>query len=181
MELETPQGKKEYTTVHERLLLLKQDKVDYSIKSEYAYLEEQRRFIVRSTLTIYKQGQAREYTGLDSEVVGEGGEVNDTAALENAETSAVGRALGFAGYGIAGGIPTKNEMDVKTSNDETILKNLDDHLKTLKTSDDVDKAADQFSKKYALLWKQTAVQKKFKKRKGEIVIENVQPAKNKQK
>ena len=170
MELKTENGVKEYTTVHERLLMLKQDKVDYSIKSEYTYLEAEKRFIVRAILTIYKQGQERQFTGLDSEVVGVGGEVNDNAALENAETSAVGRALGFAGYGITNGIPTKNEMDVKTSNDETILKNLDDHLKTLKTLDDVDKVAVQFSKKYALLWKQTAVQKKFKKRKGEIII-----------
>lgn len=36
--------------------------------------------------------------------------VNRTSACENAETSAVGRALGFAGYGIIAGIASADEV-----------------------------------------------------------------------
>ena len=173
MKLETKNGTTEYMPVHERLLLLKADKVDYSLTSEYQYLPDEKRFIVKAKLLIYKQGQIREFTGLDSEIVDEGSDVNNTAALENAETSAVGRALGFAGYGITAGIPTKEELENKLSGEETILKNLDAHLLTLKTEEDVDKAAEQFKKKYKDIWAQTSVQKKFKKRKGEVIIANV--------
>ena len=36
--------------------------------------------------------------------------INSTSALENAETSAVGRALGMAGFGIDGGLASAEEM-----------------------------------------------------------------------
>ena len=36
--------------------------------------------------------------------------INQTSALENAETSAVGRALGMAGFGIDGGLASAEEM-----------------------------------------------------------------------
>lgn len=39
------------------------------------------------------------------------GIVNKTSMLENAETSAVGRALGFLGIGVKNGIATAEEMD----------------------------------------------------------------------
>lgn len=37
--------------------------------------------------------------------------VNSTSWVENAETSAVGRALGFAGFGIKGGVATAEEVE----------------------------------------------------------------------
>ena len=161
----------EYTTVHERILLLRADKVDYSIQSTYEYYPDEKRFIVKAKLLIYKANQIREFTGLDSEVVGEGTNVNDTAALENAETSAVGRALGFAGYGIGNGMASNDELKNKIPTEESILAQLDAHLLTLKTESDVDRAAEQFKCKYKELWARTAVQKKFRKRKGEVIIE----------
>ena len=48
-------------------------------------------------------------TGYASEKVG-AGNINKTSALENAETSAVGRALGFLGVGIAASIASADEV-----------------------------------------------------------------------
>ena len=48
-------------------------------------------------------------TGYASEKVG-AGNINRTSALENAETSAVGRALGFLGIGIAASIASADEV-----------------------------------------------------------------------
>jgi hypothetical protein len=51
----------------------------------------------------------RKFTGHASEVFGST-EINETSALENAETSAVGRALAFAGYGITGSVASADEV-----------------------------------------------------------------------
>jgi len=51
----------------------------------------------------------RMFTGLAQEVVGQGN-VNKTAALENAETSAVGRALAMMGIGVLDSIASYDEM-----------------------------------------------------------------------
>ena len=49
-------------------------------------------------------------TGYAQEVKGKG-MVNSTSYIENCETSAVGRALGFLGLGISGGICSAEEFD----------------------------------------------------------------------
>lgn len=57
------------------------------------------------------------FTGFSQANVGEG-MVNKTAALENAETSAVGRALGMMGIGVLESIASADEM-AKTTHGET--------------------------------------------------------------
>lgn len=52
------------------------------------------------------------------------GIVNKTSMLENAETSAVGRALGFLGIGVKNGIATAEEMDKAAK-----IKDERDHFK----------------------------------------------------
>lgn len=52
----------------------------------------------------------RFFTGYAQEVIGEG-MVNKTAALENAETSAVGRALGMMGIGVIESIASVDEIN----------------------------------------------------------------------
>jgi hypothetical protein len=56
----------------------------------------------------------RQFTGHAQEVVGDG-HINRTSALENAETSAVGRALAMMGIGIVDSIASVDEMN-KSSN-----------------------------------------------------------------
>ncbi len=66
--------------------------------------------VVKATVTI---GEV-EYTGHSQAIWGEG--MMGKVALEVAETSAVGRALGFAGFGIVDGIASADEI-TKSSND----------------------------------------------------------------
>ena len=174
MKLATKDGFTEYMPVHERLLKLKESGVKYSITTSYQYIESEKRFIVCAKLVVRTLHpilgfEDAVFTGHGSEVVGDS-EINTTAALENAETSAVGRALGLYGIGIESGIASKEEMQQKTTSDETILAQLSEHLKTLNTEEELNHAAEQFQKKYKALWSKTSVQKAFRKRRGEIII-----------
>lgn len=56
----------------------------------------------------------RVYTGHAEELRAEG-YINKTSALENCETSAIGRALGILGIGIEEGIASKEEIDIAES------------------------------------------------------------------
>ena len=81
---------KTYYTVAERVQLLKD--VEYSLISELIRYEGDE-CIVKSTLTIGDNT----YTGMALEVRGDGN-INKKSHVENAETSAHGRALSAAGY-----------------------------------------------------------------------------------
>lgn len=58
-------------------------------------------------------------TGLAHEVVGQGN-VNKTSALENCETSAIGRALANLGYAPKGKRPSREEMEKATREDPQV-------------------------------------------------------------
>jgi hypothetical protein len=72
--------------------------------------------VFKATVTIVTEGTSFDdpnaklvCTGHASEKIGGNG-VNETSAVENAETSAIGRALGFAGFGSIGSIASANEV-----------------------------------------------------------------------
>jgi hypothetical protein len=94
----------EYITVHERLQMVHNNHEKVSIETEIVSID-QRSVTVRAVLKI--NGDI--YTAHASEVFGST-EINETSALENAETSAVGRALAFAGYGITGSVASADEV-----------------------------------------------------------------------
>jgi len=86
---------KSYKTVAERLQELKADYKSYSINTEYTYYSERKMWVVKAGLTT----ENGTYTGLAQEIeANDYKSVNHTSALENAETSAIGRALAAAGY-----------------------------------------------------------------------------------
>lgn len=65
--------------------------------------------------------QQREFTGYSQAVKG-AGFINKTAALENAETSAVGRALAFMGIGVIDSIASSDEINKAQGTDYTLAK-----------------------------------------------------------
>jgi len=98
----------DYETVEERLVKFWKDHPDGQIHTQL--LEQSvNRFIVLAS--IYRtEADARPWTtGLAEETV-QGRGVNATSALENCETSAIGRALANAGYATKGKRASREEM-----------------------------------------------------------------------
>ena len=84
---------KEYYTVVERLKMLKNDfKINYSLTTELLKCDNER-VVVKATLSI----DGNEYTGL-AEEMRNANKINKTSAVENCETSAIGRSLSAANY-----------------------------------------------------------------------------------
>ena len=100
-----------YVEVKERVRYLREQWFGrYEIKTAFSFYPEGKMFVVHATLTLHHEGLgAREYQGLAQEIV-EGKGVNSTSALENAETSAVGRACAMAGIGSEGAIASFDEL-----------------------------------------------------------------------
>ena len=101
---------KEYIPVNERLKYLAANFI-YSINTDYQYFQEQKMWVVKATLCITNGNQLTTFTGLAQEIESSNyKDVNHTSALENAETSAVGRACAMAGIGIDTGIASADEV-----------------------------------------------------------------------
>ncbi|WP_022824687.1 hypothetical protein [Hymenobacter norwichensis] len=105
-------GGKQYVEVKDRLLYLAHHfEGEYGIETDYRYFASRKMWVVKATLTLTQSGVTSTYTGLAQELETEKyGAVNNTSALENAETSAVGRALAMAGIGIESGIASADEV-----------------------------------------------------------------------
>lgn len=91
---------KEYVTVAERLELAKGQIVD--ISTEVLYQDP---VVIRATVTL-KDG--RKATGISA--ANPDKQIEKTSPYEVAETSALGRALGFLGYGVLDSIASAEEM-----------------------------------------------------------------------
>ena len=98
----------DYETVEERLIKYWKDHPDGQIHTEVVEATASR-FIVKAL--IYRtEADVRPWTtGLAEETV-QGRGVNATSALENCETSAIGRALANAGYATKGKRASREEM-----------------------------------------------------------------------
>jgi len=97
---------KKYVLVSDRVLYFNEAYPQGSITTELLPIAD-KRFIVKATV---KPGHSsRTFTAYSQAVEGQG-MVNKTAALENAETSAVGRALAFMGIGVLDSIASVDEI-----------------------------------------------------------------------
>ena len=117
---------KEYYTVAERIHLLngllgKQEK-EYSLNTELISWENGV-VIMKATLTIITGESVLTYTGHAYEVEGSS-QINKTSALENAETSAIGRALSAAGYGGGDEYASANEVENAIHKQKPMMTNL---------------------------------------------------------
>ena len=99
-----------YTLTVERVKYLAEE-FSYSIETEAEYIESLNGWKVKATLTIKDPNEdINIYSGHGFEVIGSTA-INSTSALENAETSAVGRACGNAGIGLTDSFASADEMN----------------------------------------------------------------------
>lgn len=101
---------KEYVEVNQRVLALRTlpEFKGFAIKTELLHLDSES-CVVRATIMnsfgeVVAQGMAQEDKASSR--------INQTSYVENCETSAVGRALGFLGIGIETSIATADEVDM---------------------------------------------------------------------
>jgi len=98
----------DYETVEERLIKYWKDHPDGRIETKLIEASASR-FIVQAYIYRTEVDQHPWSSGLAEETV-QGRGVNATSALENCETSAIGRALASAGYATKGKRPSREEM-----------------------------------------------------------------------
>lgn len=111
---------KDYVPVHERIKWLNEN-YEYNIETDYQYYAERRMWVVKAKLTISGADRDYIYTGHAQEIESDNyREVNHTSALENAETSAVGRACAMANIGIDTGIASADEVEKSIKRAESV-------------------------------------------------------------
>ena len=98
-----------YETVESRLAKFWADHPNGRTFTEIVFHDE-RRFIVRAEIYFDKEDINPTATGYAEEIVG-ASPVNRTSALENCETSSLGRALSNCNYASQGKRPSREEME----------------------------------------------------------------------
>jgi hypothetical protein len=98
----------DYETVEVRLEKFIKDYADFRIATELEVCDRDR-YVVKAYLYKVATDTVAWTTGYAEEKVTDRG-VNSTSALENCETSAIGRALANAGYAAKGKRPSREEM-----------------------------------------------------------------------
>lgn len=124
----------DYETVEERLVKFWKDYPDGRISTTLVEHTLQR-FIVQASVFRTEVDAQAWTTGYAEETVSTRG-VNSTSALENCETSAIGRALANAGYVTKGKRPSREEMSkVKAAEPKPFAEKLADKI-TMEVEDD---------------------------------------------
>jgi hypothetical protein len=124
----------DYETVEERLARFWKEHEDGRIETTLVESTLQR-FIVKASIYRTEVDAQAWTTGFAEETVSTRG-VNSTSALENCETSAIGRALANAGYASKGKRPSREEMSkVKASEPKPFAEKLADKI-TMPVEDD---------------------------------------------
>jgi len=119
----------DYETVEERLVKFWKDHPDGRIDTLLVDATLQR-FIVKASIYRTEVDAQAWTTGYAEETVSTRG-VNSTSALENCETSAIGRALSAAGYATKGKRPSREEMSkVKAAEPKPFSEKLTDRIIT---------------------------------------------------
>lgn len=99
---------KKYILVSDRILFFNEHFKIGAIVTELLSRPEDAHIVMKAS--VYPEGlDGNVFTGHSQAVIGEG-MVNKTAALENAETSAVGRALAMMGIGVIDSVASVDEM-----------------------------------------------------------------------
>jgi hypothetical protein len=123
----------DYETVEERLVKYWKDHPDGQIHTEI--LEHTAsRFIVKASI-FRTEADARPWTTGVAEETIQGRGVNATSALENCETSAIGRALANAGYATKGKRASREEMSKVAAKQAVVTQIADVKAKMKETTE----------------------------------------------
>lgn len=99
----------DYVLVADRIKFFNETFPDGYIQSELKSEPDAELVVVQAKVVPDKAMPHRYFTGLSQAKWGDG-KVNTSSALENAETSAVGRALGMMGIGVIDSVASADEM-----------------------------------------------------------------------
>ena len=99
----------EYETVEQRLTRFWKKHPEGRVLTDLVFHDE-RRFIVKAEIYFDRDDMTGVSSGYAEEIVG-ASPVNRTSALENGETSAIGRALANCGFASEGKRPSRTEME----------------------------------------------------------------------
>ena len=122
----------DYETVEVRLEKFIKDYPDFRIATELEVCDKDR-YIVKAYLYKAAADTVAWTTGYAEEKVTDRG-VNSTSALENCETSAIGRALANAGYAAKGKRPSREEMS-KVVATKVVKPAVQDLVQAIKAAD----------------------------------------------
>jgi hypothetical protein len=140
----------DYQPVEDRLILFWKDHPDGQIHTKLLDSTASR-FIVEASIYRTEADSRPWTTGLAEETV-QGRGVNATSALENCETSAIGRALANAGYATKGKRASREEMSKVAATHEVKAKVAEVKAKMADTSKEyvpVTKESDPWSQSFA--------------------------------
>lgn len=110
----------EYVKVADRITYFNENYENGVIKTEVKIIDSNK-FLVRAKVYPNICKSERYFTGSAIETKGEG-YINKTSALENAETSAVGRALGMMGIGVIENLASADEVKNATNRSKNSKK-----------------------------------------------------------
>lgn len=98
-----------YVLVADRIIYFNENFPNGSIKTELITAPTEEKIVIKATVVPDISRAERQFTGYSQTVVGQG-YINRTSALENAETSAVGRALAMMGIGVIESVASADEV-----------------------------------------------------------------------
>jgi len=112
---------KDYVLVSDRIIYFNETYPNGWIATELVSDPMSDIVIVKAYITPDNDNGARKFTGYSQTVKG-AGFINKTAALENAETSAVGRALAMMGIGVIDSVASVDEINKAQGTDPAVAK-----------------------------------------------------------
>lgn len=115
---------KDYVMVADRVRYFNEEYPDGCITTELLSDPDAQRVVVAATVLPDANLPARKFSAHSQAIVGDG-MINKTAALENAETSAVGRALALMGIGVIESIASADEISKATSSSGVVTNPAD--------------------------------------------------------
>ena len=145
---------KKYVLVSDRIIFFNENYKKGSITTDIIKNED-KEIIIKATV-IPDVTIDRRFSAYSQAIKGDG-YINETSALENAETSAIGRALGFMGIGVIDSIASVDEITKATNTDilqkakDAKIKEIFVKLKESKTLEEANKLKPIIATIYGLL------------------------------